>query len=40
MIVEIIGIIMIIVSIIVLYPYTKEKSVEKGKVPFDRDRLK
>lgn len=38
--IEIIGISMIIISIVVIYPYTKEKYSEKGKLPFDKSRLK
>lgn len=33
--IEIIGLIMIIISIIAIYPYSKEKSFYKKKLPFD-----
>jgi hypothetical protein len=40
MIIELIGFIMIVVSIIILFPYTKERNIENEKVPFDKNRLK
>lgn len=38
--IELIGFISIVISIVVLYPYTKERQHEKGKPPFDKNRLK
>lgn len=38
--VEIIGIIMVIILIITLYPYTKYKHHKNTMLPFDREKLK
>jgi len=38
--IELITIIMMVISVVAIYPYTKEKYEEKGKLPFDKTRLK
>jgi len=38
--IEFVAIVMMIISIVAIYPYTKERYEEKGKLPFDKNRLK
>ncbi len=35
--VELIGFLLIVISIAVLYPFIKQRDVEKEKLPFDKD---